>query len=238
MQLNSSPTITTGPGGTICAGDSIQLSADANGLAVLWTAAPGLSETQNAMPWATPPATGWFEVSTTAFNGCSASDSVLITVLPAPAAPTIVLNDSQLELVPAGTHQWYLDGQALPEPPSATYWPTVNGSYQVLVTDANGCNNWSEPFELTNVGVAVLPLSSGFTVYPNPLINSIWLQNEYEGPFEYTVVNSLGQPLLRGRTAPNANGCSIDLGPYPAGSYFIYIQHGGLFPTVLPVVKQ
>lgn len=75
------PTVTADAGNnvTICPGGSAQLNAT-GGVSYVWTPVTGLSATNIANPVATPSTTTTYIVTVTDANGCSATDSVTVTV--------------------------------------------------------------------------------------------------------------------------------------------------------------
>ena len=59
-----------------------------------WSPSTGLSSTSSLTPTATPTSTTTYTLTSTSGNGCSASDQVLVTVLPLPTQPTVSLAGS------------------------------------------------------------------------------------------------------------------------------------------------
>jgi large repetitive protein len=59
-----------------------------------WSPSTGLSSTSSLTPTATPTSTTTYTLTSTSSNGCSASDQVLVTVLPLPTQPTVSLAGS------------------------------------------------------------------------------------------------------------------------------------------------
>lgn len=64
------------------------------------------------------------------------------------AEPEITLVDDSLVSTPAGTYQWLLDGNPLPEATGQSIFPLESGDYQVEVTYFNLCPYRSEPFHV------------------------------------------------------------------------------------------
>jgi hypothetical protein len=63
---------------------------------------------------------------------------------------------------------------------ATTYWisPTTDGTYQVAVTDTNGCQSFSDTYKLSGpLGVAtVSPTSDDIMVYPNPTHDVVYIR--------------------------------------------------------------
>ena len=70
------------------------------------------------------------------------------------ATPVITQNGSELSSTPGVSYQWFLDGGFIPSGTQQTYTPTQNGTYSVLVVDADGCYNTSADFTFNSTGIA------------------------------------------------------------------------------------
>lgn len=68
-----------------------------------------------------------------------------------PATPTISQNGDSLISSIATTYQWYFEGSVIPGATAQIYEPPQNGTYQVKVTNASGCESEiSDEFEFVN----------------------------------------------------------------------------------------
>jgi uncharacterized delta-60 repeat protein len=73
--------------------------------------------------------------------------------------------------VPYTTYRWFFNNNPIPGGVNATYNVGNNGSYKVAVTDANGCKDTSDVYEVTNVPVGISELdmiAAQVKIYPNP----------------------------------------------------------------------
>ena len=134
-----------------CAGDSVVLTANPDGLSYTWLNTTPLVTTRNL----TVKASGSFQVIVSNANGCSDTSAAVVTTFNAlPAKPVITIpNDTvcqptalQFE-TPAGfTYDWSITGIS-PNPTTATVAVTAPGAYSatVNITDGNGCRNTSDP---------------------------------------------------------------------------------------------
>lgn len=152
------------PDTNLCLGRSISLNALSNATQYNWTPTTGLSSTTIANPSANPTSTTTYIVSAV-LGPCQGSDTVVVTVLPAPVADAgndgrICLNDStQLNGAGGINYQWTPAtglSNATTKNPFAK--PRQTTSYNLLVTDANGC-------------VSLVPDVVTITVIPPPLVN-------------------------------------------------------------------
>ncbi|MFM7585864.1 MAG: T9SS type A sorting domain-containing protein [Bacteroidota bacterium] len=84
--VNPSPTVDAGLNVAIAPTQSIQLSGSVSGgaspVSILWSPSSGLSATGILNPVATPTVTTMYYLTATGSNGCSRTDSVLVTVDP------------------------------------------------------------------------------------------------------------------------------------------------------------
>ncbi|GAB4413246.1 MAG: hypothetical protein OHK0039_19980 [Bacteroidia bacterium] len=146
--VNALPPADAGADLAICIGDTAQLQA-AGGIAYQWLVADSLSDLLSAAPLAFPLQTITYTVAITDANGCTAIDSLLLTVHPLPladAGPTLTkCGDDAIALTATGgvAYLWSpaadLDDPALASPLAS---PDSAQTYLVQVTDANGCVNF------------------------------------------------------------------------------------------------
>lgn len=119
-----------------------------------WAPALSLSNANINNPMATPGSTTTYTMSTTAANGCTGTDQVLVTVLPTPApTPVITANGNttfcaggsvMLVAPPADSYLWSngLTSQTIPVTTAGNYSVTVNvgicsGSSQIVPITVN-----------------------------------------------------------------------------------------------------
>ena len=164
VNVNPSPPANAGPDVNICIGDTTQLSAS-GGITYQWSPTAGLSDPSIASPSAFPSSTTTYSVTVTDGNGCTAIDSVVVTVLslpPVDAGPELWVcpgGSVQLNATGATTYLWSPAG-TLNNPnianPLAT--PAVNTVYTVLGTDGNGCQNTDSVLVVVN---PIVPTDAG-----------------------------------------------------------------------------
>ncbi|OFY17810.1 MAG: hypothetical protein A2X02_00585 [Bacteroidetes bacterium GWF2_29_10] len=148
----------------ICFGSSfiINVKDSARGDIFVWTPIDSLSNASIINPIARPALTTKYFLNLTDTNGCSAIDSINVTVNPLPIVDamqdmTICLND-QIDLKatpssPANKYIWLPDGQTTEV---ITVSPISSKKYHVTVTDVNGCSG----NDSLNVTVNSLPVSN------------------------------------------------------------------------------
>ena len=135
--------VLNGAGTTLVSNYAIGLSGPWTGTAgpaisSTWTPALSLSNANINNPMASPGSTTTYTMSTTAANGCTGTDQVLVTVLPTPApTPVITANGNttfcaggsvMLVAPPADSYVWSngLTSQTIPVTAAGNYYVTVN----------------------------------------------------------------------------------------------------------------
>ena len=226
----NNPNVDAGENDTICNGSSAQLQAT-GALNYLWTPTTGLDDPNIADPEASPASSIEYFVEGTDGNGCSAGDSITIfvNVLPNGDAGSDVgvclLDSVQLGGNPTGpagaTYQWPSAGitqNTLSNPHfNSTGFSPGNYSYEVTVTDVNGCETsdevnitvWDDPI------AAIDPISNAICVGDTITISA-------QGGMSYlwspagTIINSSSQftsafPIITTEytvTVTDVNGCT------------------------------
>ena len=145
LVVNPLPLADAGADAELCIGSSLTLAAT-GGTVYQWAPGPALTGLTSPNPVASPLNDATYFVTVTDANGCVASDSVRIQVNPLPIVTvsndTAKCGQTGVPLQAAGGvgFQW-LPATGLDDPFSSTPLanPDSSLSYQVAVTDANGC---------------------------------------------------------------------------------------------------
>jgi hypothetical protein len=99
------------------------------------------------------------------------SDTLTIVVNPLPGTPVVSqYGDSLYSSIPGG-NQW-LDGNQniISGATGMSFWPPVDGTYYLMVTDTNGCSRISQPFSFVHVGIESNNQAlKEVTLFPNPI---------------------------------------------------------------------
>lgn len=163
VNVSDLPLADAGNNAAICAGDSLRLSASGGNI-FAWQPAPGIDSLNIADPVVRPAASTWYYVVVSnSQTGCSALDSVLITVNPSlSVADTATVNQcagSTVQLVHPDldygsiiSYNWS-PAIGLDNPNVAQPNASVNGYtlFNLTFTDINGCMGTA------HVGVSVTP---------------------------------------------------------------------------------
>lgn len=148
--------------------------------------------------------------------GCDSILTLDLTLYPV-VPVTITVSGFKLGTgVPYKTYQWFLDDQAISGATDSIYVVDKNGKYKVVVTTANNCFDTSIAYEISNVSVGNSPLSDRLIIYPNPVLDRIYITPSLQFNIQITSVDG---KLLRSETATN----SISVQELSVGLYFIRI---------------
>jgi PKD repeat protein len=167
---------------------------------------------------------GNYAVTLIADNGTTSDTLTLnnyITVFPFPAPQGIMQSGDTLFANPGATsYQWYLAGNLIPGATDYFYLATVSGNYNVVATDANGCEVEAVIFDVVAGLTPTLSKGEGVTAFPNPADNQVTLYNLPLGA-EISILNLLGETIYRERA--NDNFKAIDLTGSSSGVYIVNI---------------
>lgn len=160
LTVNPTPTVDAGADQTICNGDVVTIggSPTASGSTAPytynWMPATGLSATNVPNPDANPATTTTYTVEVTDANGCVDTDDVTVVVnaaVVADAGVDVTICDGADAVIggtPTATggtapysYSWTPGGSTLANP---TVMPNTTTTYEVTVTDANGCTDMDD----------------------------------------------------------------------------------------------
>ena len=206
------PQVNAGSDQTICSGDFVTLNAS-GAVTYAWN-----NNVIDGVPFA-PAATTTFTVTGTGANGCNNTDNVTVTVNALPNAVAIAADPVTLVATPAGaTYQWIdcASGQIIADATNDTLVASANGSYAVIVTNANGCSDTSDCMIVDQVGI-YFPESAVIGLYPNPTNGMVTLEIPAQEGATAFVYDAQGKLIL---TVANAkNGEQFDLSKLSTGVY-------------------
>lgn len=159
-------------------------------------------------------------------NGCTAvSDTVIITLANSPPPPEITTSGSFLVSDPSAAYQWHLDGNPIPGGTSQNLVPPQSGSYEVTITDWNGCVATSNSFELL-IEVDAAEIPEGFS--PNgDGINDYFVIDGVDFFSDATLIiyNRWGTEVFRKRNYQSDwGGESSDGTQLPDGTYYYVLD--------------
>jgi len=169
MSTSPSPKLTTTGELTICYGDNVTVSVEGSYRDYLWS-------TGETTPSIMVRQVGTYWVMVTDGGGCTGmSDSLSVSVLPAPPKPSISGDGDTLVSTPAPSYQWVRNGEDIPGATEMQYVAGRPGRYAVRIIGDNGCPAVSNAVQVRGARTARLDTVSGavgerlrLTLYVNP----------------------------------------------------------------------
>lgn len=179
-------------------------------------------------------------VHTSALQTVNSCDSTIITTVGVATVDTVVtLAGITLTASATGaTFQWIDCSSGLPVAGAnaASFTPTANGSYAVIVTQ-NGCSDTSSCHAVTVVGVDT-DLATHYRLSPNPNAGTFTLdvRDPLSQTVEVDVVNSTGQVVYRAQLS-GAGKHTLHLNRVAAGVYTLRVQEARQVTTLRVVIQ-
>ncbi len=222
LTVNPLPVVNAGIDKTICPGVPTQLTAT-GASTYQWTPVTALNNANIANPLASPSLQTTYVVTGTSATGCTALDTIIISVHPAAQAQVgndvTICSGEQAQLSASGgnTYSWSpannLSSANSPDPLAS---PTVTTVYTVTVTDNNGCQATNQM--VVNVN-SLPPVDAGpdqsicnglsANLQATGAITYLWhSDNTLNNP---NISNPVVQPTITNTyfvTGTDANGCS------------------------------
>jgi hypothetical protein len=214
------PLVTAGIDTVICSGDSVLLSANAEGSgSYSWEAAPGLNQLSGFSVYARPQANATYVVRFYASAACFTTDTVAVQVIPLPNIPVLDLDGNTLRCTPdTGSFIWFRNGEVISGADSASIVLSAPGNYRVSLTEGS-CSSLSEDFSFDNTGIN--KLNGSVNVYPNPADGLVMVKPE--GLYDsYRVYSITGQLMNAGFI--NNDRLILDTTEWLPGLYFIVLE--------------
>lgn len=137
------------------------------------------------------------------------------------AVPVITQNGSELTVNPPGvSYQWYLDGAFIPGGTLQSWTATENGTYTVLVVDADGCYSNSADYLYNSTNVPAAQREAFRAVL---LHEALWLHAPQAGALR--LLDAAGREVLSVRV--NAGQQSIAMPELAPGTYTVVLNGEG-----------
>ena len=171
---------------------------------------------------------GTYAVSLIATNSIG-SDTVTLnnylTVYPYPSPQGILQSgDTLFANQGAVSYQWYYNGNIINGATGYFYIASQNGDYNVVATDANGCEVEAAIFDVTT-SIFNIPSSDELlmSIFPNPVDDILHLirQSGNESTIKISVYNMLGEEKYSVEQSPYIN--QINISVLESGCYVLEI---------------
>ncbi|NVN95682.1 MAG: aryl-sulfate sulfotransferase [Bacteroidetes bacterium] len=209
----------------VCPGSTVQLNSTPSGgtsYTYQWTSSPAGFTSTLQNPTVVPTSNTSYTVTVTSGSDI-ATNTTSVILYSSPVTPTISQTGNTMTSSASSGNQWYFNNNIIQGATGNTYTPPQAGSYQVQVTDANGCTSISSAYTPT-VGIPENnSLTQKIIIYPNPTQSIINLSIPASiNSFETEIINIYGKEVLK-----NSNQSTLNLSDLSNGIYFIMIKVDG-----------
>ncbi|MCE3296699.1 MAG: hypothetical protein K0R65_2413 [Crocinitomicaceae bacterium] len=165
---------------------------------------------------------GTYPTFFTAANGCDSLLNTVVTVLPEINLNVLVSGTIlTAENSAADNYQWIDcdNNQAVSGENDASFSPTENGSYAVIITSGD-CSDTSECYTVNSVGLHSLEKTASFSVYPNPSGGTFNLLTKGLNNFKIQVTDLQGKLIYSRENCP----AEMELSLGQSGIYFLEVE--------------
>lgn len=231
ITVNPTPTISAN-GGSVCIGSSFTINPGGVNTYTVSGGSAVVSPTTNSS----------YTITGTDANGCVATNPAIINItvnaLPTVSATTsnsIICPGQQATLTASGAtvFMWSTNSSGT----AIVVSPTINTTYTVNGTDANGCGNFATITQSVNLCTDLQALknteAAELIIYPNPNNGIFTLQvNSVDESSDLEIYNSMGQIIFTKKIT--IQKVTVDLSGYPNGLYYLKIKdvRGGQFKFI------
>ena len=167
VYVNPPPGVFAGPDFSICTGSQATMNVATTANSYLWLPTAGIIGSNTVQSIVISPTVSTsYTVSVSGVGGCISTDTINVSVLPAPnvtatATNTTICQGSSTTLSASGANSYAWTptvGVANPNQVTTNATPANTTTYQVVGTDANGCS------DTASVTITVAPLPSVYIV--------------------------------------------------------------------------
>lgn len=215
VQINRGPVLHITPNPVSVCDDSVTVTitgaADYN-----WTPGAGVGDPFAGTTKVRPASTTVYTIIAADAMGCISETPLKVTVNN--MSNVAVTQNGRILSVPAGNgYLWYKDGApVIPHAIFNQYNVKTPGTYKVLITDANGCQAFSEEVIIKGLGIINLD-ESVIKLYPNPARDYVYIETALDVNYE---VFGIDGKLIFG----NKNNKVVDMARLASGMYYLVIE--------------
>lgn len=210
VTVNPLPALTACCNQALCPGDTVSLTATSSANTISWSPSGDLSAATGSTVDAYPVSTTTVLITATDSNGCTMSDSIVLTVYPAPPVPVITQSGLGLMSSEANGLQWYLNGNILNGETGQYHTPLQNGNYTVAYTDSNGCSATSAVYYFGSVNSDAIELRTP-VVYYDQQQGELSVAGLTDGIYRMNIYNAIGQVVFTKEIAGSTTATRYDL---------------------------
>ena len=209
VTVNNSVTPTFNQIGAICSGTAFSLpTVSNNGISGTWS--PAVNNTATTTYTFTPT------------SGQCVGTATMTVVVNFVNTGTTVQGNTITASATGATYHWIncADNQPINGATNASFTPTQNGSYAVVVTQ-NGCSATSNCVTISTVGLEALA-QIGWNVYPNPANDQLFI--DVNEAVNVSIIDMTGKMIQQEELKPGNN--IIQVSSLTPGVYFIKSANG------------
>jgi hypothetical protein len=220
--------LTTLPGDTACAGDSILLQVVSNATIWQWyrdtLAMPGFVTPQIFVSQ-----NGNYFVQLMNDVGCQTNSQIIpLVFMNLPPMPTFWQSGNTLQTMMSGySLQWYFDGNPIPGENAQTLLVTQSGFYKLEARNSFQCASYSNDYYAQYTSIEDGSFVKEFTVFPNPTddILNVRIESMYVDDFTIQILDMSGRVLMSEyvKAASGVNSYSFQLQDLSHGMYLIEV---------------
>ena len=215
---------------TVCAGDTISYSIQSSEVSVFEWEFPDdwiLRGNENSSEVEFIVGNSGGNVSVVGGNTCDNYTEALSENITVDVTPDVMISydDNLLSTNADGDiYSWYQDGLLVFEGADASFQPSNNGLYQLVVTFSNGCTSSSNVFIVTTVSVDDVELAQRINVFPNPSNGHIYINYPSDlNVSQISIMNPASKVVWNEVDLDNGH---LNLTHLPVGMYYLLIDTG------------
>lgn len=168
-------------------------------------------------------ATGSYQQTLTAQNGCDSIHTLMLTITPLPNPTVTMTSIVSLQSSAADAYQWIncSSGAEIAGANSQTFAPGQNGSYAVIAT-VNGCSDTSACMSVTKLSLDEAE-SADIVLYPNPAESQLFISG-LQTDATAIIFDATGKLVTSSFAL--SNNTPVDISKLARGSYLIRVDTG------------
>ena len=163
---------------------------------------------------------GIYQVEITDSLGCTALSGEVEVAVCTDFSVTLTQEGAVLTTSEGAAYRWFLDGELLLDD-TQSIATQQSGTYQVEVTNAQGCVTLSEEVAITVTGVEDELLARQLRIYPNPAASRLLIDSQMHEEVKVFIYNTSGKKVLESTLSPQREGYEISLHHLTPGLYLV-----------------
>lgn len=222
-----------GPAAGVCPGDSVLIGTPGvPGYNYSWTYGVNVVGTTPTLYVSSAQAGNYVLMSLANGSVCTAGNSsATVSQLPAPPKPVITYVSAPGNYLSSSAttgNQWYYNGNPVPNATQQVYHAFMSGTYQVGVTNPEGCESLSDTLHHLAIGIAEQDAGIRIRIYPNPASDVINLISDVYIPDATIQCFDMNGNLVYEATQldiPGGNSITLHVDQLTPGCYRVVVRN-------------